>query len=150
MQRSNFSTVGLRYLFMYSFLGLSFATCVADAGDMIILTLQAARPELSMGEPLLLDLTVANSTNGEIKIRTDGDAPIRFILAPDGTRTELVPLAPAGAALYFYKKIPMGSLDTLRFIVPEIAHLKKSGRYRLILEYEDLHASGELQFVIKP
>jgi len=125
-------------------------TCSAVAADGIVLTLHTDRPELVMGEPLLVELTALNATDEEVLIRTDGEAPNRFLIAGDGTRTPLIPPEPVGSSLYFYDKIPVGSNKTLRFLVPEIAEVKRPGEYRLLVEYEDLHASGELKFAVKP
>jgi hypothetical protein len=49
---------------------------------------------------------------------------------------------------YFFQLIAVGSKDTFRFVIAETAELRRPGQYRLILEYSDLHASGELQFTV--
>jgi hypothetical protein len=102
-------------------------TCAASAAEGMTLTLRTDRPELVMGEPLLVELTALNDSKEEALIRTDWEAPNRVLIAPDGTRTLLVPPAPVGSSLYFYDKILVGSRKTLRSLVPEIADIKRPG-----------------------
>jgi hypothetical protein len=149
MQHPNLSSIVIsnRYFFMGALaLGL---TCLADGAEGVTLTLRTDRPELVMGEPLLVELTALNSSSQEVLIRTDGKASSRILIAADGTQTALV-FPPVLTEFYSNDLILVGSKKTLRFLVPEIAEVKRAGEYRLIVEYEDLHASGELQFAIKP
>jgi hypothetical protein len=103
-----------------------------------------------MGEPLLAEVTALNTSDKEVLIRTDADGPKRFLIAADGTRTPLVPPTHVGDWAYFSEKIAVGAKTTLHFVVPEIADVKRAGKYRLVMEYEELNASGELSFVVKP
>jgi hypothetical protein len=123
---------------------------VANAAEGITLSMRSDRAEILMGEPLVLALTVMNNSQSEVVVRSDADAPTRVLIAPDGARTERTPPAPVGDMGYFLHSIAVGSKDTFHFVVAETAELKRPGPYRLILEYSDLQASGELQFVILP
>ena len=124
--------------------------CVSAGAQGITLTLRTERPELVMGEPLLVEVTALNNSGRDVLIRNDWESPNRFLIAPDGTRTPLVPPAHVGDWGYFLRKIAVGTKESLYFVVPEIANVKRPGQYRLVMEYEDLNASGEVAFVVKP
>jgi hypothetical protein len=149
MQYRTLSTIVLsnlrRWLAVLA-LGGVWAAC-ADEG--MTLSMRADRPEILMGEPLMVALTVVNNSKAEVVMRSDVDAPTRVLIAPDGARAERTPPVPAGDMGYFFQSIAVGSKDTFRFVIAETAELGRPGQYRLILEYSDLHASGELQFTVK-
>jgi hypothetical protein len=48
--------------------------CVTAGAQDITLTLRTDRPELVMGEPLLVEVTVLNTSDQDVLIRTDADA----------------------------------------------------------------------------
>lgn len=149
MQHPNLSPIVLKCR-CTSIAGLALGLALLAYGaEGVTLTLRTDRPELVMGEPLLVELTALNGSDEEVMIRTDGKASSRVLVAPDGTRTALVP-PPVYDEFYTNDTILVGSKKTLRLLVAEVADVKRAGHYRLIVEYEDLNASAELAFVVRP
>jgi hypothetical protein len=147
MQSCNLTSIVRRNLCL-AVLAISSAA-LAQPANGITLSLRTDRPDILMGEPLFVVLTALNNSKAQVHMRSDADAATRVLIAPDGARSERIPPIPVGDTAYFFQSIAAGSEETLRFVVTETADLRRPGRYRLIFEYPDLHASGEIEFTVR-
>ena len=101
------------------------------------------------GEPLFLTVTVRNSTNAKLFIRTEPDAFARLTIGPDGSRTPSSASELAGLPIVLH---PLQPDEEFRFVLlaPEVSSLRDPGDYRMTVETAGLGTSSEVLFSVLP
>jgi hypothetical protein len=116
----------------------------------VTIALSAERKVIIAGEPLVLSITLTNSSAKEVAWQTDTRAIRRTTVGPNDLKIVSLSAPKSGDAAVFYRKVGPAERDTIVLVAKETAQIGQPGEYRITVEYAPLSVSAGLDFTVQP
>jgi hypothetical protein len=134
---------------MYANLLVVFVLALELQGAGAALSVRAEKTTILVGEPLLVTVTVANSSDVELLLPDDAEAYRRVTAGPGiAIQSPSRPTPPDDG--YFAMRAVPGQEASVRIVADETAQLRRPGEYKMTVLFQPLGLSGDLTFTVIP
>lgn len=149
MQRTNITAIARWAILWLLVCGCS--ASFAEPVEGVSTTAEPDRPRMYIGEPLIIHVTVTNSSDADFVRKSNADnAATRILVAPDGRISVRREPPLHGDSAFWEDRVAPGTKRRFSFVAEESLRVTSAGDYRMALEYGGSNPSLEVRFSYKP